>query len=60
GSAGLALVLLRGWRDEAALALAAAADRRRAERERLRSALAGEDRQAGAGTDEAKDIDSTM
>lgn len=43
-SAGLAYVLLRGWRDQMAEQLAAGAARRRAEKERLRSALAGEDR----------------
>nr|MDT0661310.1 DUF4229 domain-containing protein [Micromonospora sp. DSM 115978] len=44
-SAALAFFLLRGWRDEMAGQLAGAADRRRAERERLRSALAGDDEQ---------------
>jgi hypothetical protein len=43
-SAGLAYILLRPWRDQMAEQLAAAAARRRAEKERLRSALAGEDR----------------
>jgi hypothetical protein len=42
-SAALSFFLLRGWRDEMAAQLAGAADRRRAERERLRSALAGDD-----------------
>jgi hypothetical protein len=43
-SAALSFFLLRGWRDEMAQRLAEAAQRRRAEKERLRSALAGEDR----------------
>lgn len=42
-SAALAYFLLRGWRDEMAQQLATGAARRKAERERLRSALAGED-----------------
>lgn len=42
-SAALAFFLLRGWRDEMAQQLANAAARRKAERERLRSALAGEE-----------------
>jgi hypothetical protein len=42
-SAALSFLLLRGWRDQMAQQLADAAERRRAERERLRSALAGED-----------------
>lgn len=42
-SAGLSYVVLRRWREEVAQKLAAAAERRRAERRRLRSALAGED-----------------
>jgi hypothetical protein len=42
-SALLAFFLLRGWRDEMAASLAAGAQRRRAEKERLRAALAGED-----------------
>jgi hypothetical protein len=41
-SAGLALVLLRGWRAEVAEQVSGAVQRRRAERERLRSALSGE------------------
>jgi hypothetical protein len=48
-SAGLAFFLLRGWRDEMAAGLASAAARRRAEKERLRAALAGED-EAQPGT----------
>jgi|GEM_PF-714939 hypothetical protein len=47
-SAALSFVLLRGWRDEMAQQLAEAAQRRRAERERLRAALAGEDGATGA------------
>ncbi|MFG1954148.1 DUF4229 domain-containing protein [Micromonospora sp. NPDC048830] len=46
-SAALSFFLLRGWRDEMAEEMAGAAERRRAEKERLRSALAGEDEQPG-------------
>ena len=42
-SAALSFFLLKGWRDEMAEEMAIAAERRRAEKERLRSALAGED-----------------
>ena len=42
-SAALSFFLLRGWRDEMAGEMAEAAERRRVEKERLRSALAGED-----------------
>ncbi len=42
-SAALSFFLLRGWRDEMAGEMAEATERRRAERERLRSALAGDD-----------------
>jgi hypothetical protein len=42
-SAALSFFLLRGWRDEMAGEMAEASARRRAEKERLRSALAGED-----------------
>ncbi|ROT34355.1 DUF4229 domain-containing protein [Micromonospora sp. HM5-17] len=42
-SAALSFFLLRGWRDEMARQLADAAERRRAEKDRLRAALAGED-----------------
>jgi hypothetical protein len=44
-SAALAFFLLRRWRDEMAGRLATAAERRKADRERLRSALAGEDQE---------------
>ncbi|WCN81871.1 DUF4229 domain-containing protein [Micromonospora sp. LH3U1] len=44
-SAALSFFLLRGWRDEMAEEMASAAERRRTEKERLRSALAGEDDQ---------------
>ncbi|MGC4804879.1 DUF4229 domain-containing protein [Micromonospora sp. DT233] len=44
-SATLSFLLLRGWRDEMAEEMAGAAQRRRAEKERLRSALAGDDQQ---------------
>jgi hypothetical protein len=42
-SAALSFFLLKGWRDEMAGEMAEAAERRRAEKERLRSALAGDD-----------------
>ncbi|MFC7549249.1 DUF4229 domain-containing protein [Plantactinospora sp. GCM10030261] len=45
-SAALSFILLRKWRDEMAHQIAAAAQRRRDEKERLRAALAGDD--AGA------------
>jgi hypothetical protein len=47
-SAALSFFLLRGWRDEMAQQLAGAAEKRRAEKERLRAALAGDDRPAAA------------
>jgi hypothetical protein len=42
-SAALSYFLLRGWREQMAGWLATAAERRKADRDRLRSALAGED-----------------
>ena len=59
-SAGLAYFLLRGWRDQMAEQLAAASARRRGQRERLRAALAGEDKkpretEAAAGEAEERD-----
>ncbi|GAA4692488.1 DUF4229 domain-containing protein [Phytohabitans rumicis] len=42
-SAGFSYFLLRGWRDQMANQMSAAAERRKAEKERLRAALAGED-----------------
>ena len=42
-SAAASFFLLRGWRDEMAEEMASAAERRRAQKEQLRSALAGED-----------------
>ncbi|RLP86669.1 DUF4229 domain-containing protein [Micromonospora sp. CV4] len=42
-SAALSFFLLRGWRDEMAEEMAGAAERRRTEKERLRSALAGDE-----------------
>ncbi|SCE82760.1 DUF4229 domain-containing protein [Micromonospora mirobrigensis] len=42
-SAALSFFLLKGWRDEMAGEMAEAAVRRRADKERLRSALAGDD-----------------
>lgn len=46
-SAGLSFFLLRRWRDQVAEEVSAAVLRRRAERDRLRKALAGEDDPAG-------------
>ncbi|MEU6072192.1 DUF4229 domain-containing protein [Micromonospora sp. NPDC047074] len=46
-SAALSFFLLKGLRDEMAEEMAAAAERRRDEKERLRSALAGEDEPGG-------------
>ncbi|TDC70743.1 DUF4229 domain-containing protein [Micromonospora sp. KC606] len=46
-SAAASFFLLRGWRNEMAEEMAVAAERRRAEKERLRSALAGDDQPAG-------------
>ncbi|MFI6261607.1 DUF4229 domain-containing protein [Micromonospora sp. NPDC051006] len=52
-SAALSFFLLKGWRDEMAGEMAGAAERRRSEKERLRSALAGDDQpsdgQSGEG-----------
>ncbi|MEJ3748387.1 DUF4229 domain-containing protein [Actinomycetes bacterium KLBMP 9797] len=42
-SAGFSFFLLRGWRDQMADQMASAAERRKAEKERLRAALAGDD-----------------
>ena len=42
-SAAASFFLLKGWRDEMAAEMADAAERRRTEKERLRSALAGDD-----------------
>ncbi|MEU4642738.1 DUF4229 domain-containing protein [Micromonospora sp. NPDC023814] len=42
-SAAASFFLLKGWRDEMAVEMAEAAERRRTEKERLRSALAGDD-----------------
>ncbi|WP_433530892.1 DUF4229 domain-containing protein [Micromonospora sp. CA-263727] len=42
-SAALSFFLLKRWRDEMAEEMAAAAERRRTEKERLRTALAGEE-----------------
>ncbi|MEU0546824.1 DUF4229 domain-containing protein [Micromonospora sp. NPDC005979] len=58
-SAALSFFLLRGWRDEMAHEMAEATARRKAEKERLRAALAGEDQQSGddqqSGEDEQSD-----
>ncbi|MEU6021057.1 DUF4229 domain-containing protein [Micromonospora sp. NPDC047134] len=43
-SAALSFFLLKGWRDEMAEEMAVAAERRRTEKEQLRSALAGDDK----------------
>jgi hypothetical protein len=43
-SFALSWFLLRRWRDELSASMAARVERRRAERERLRAALAGDDR----------------
>ena len=48
-SAALSFLLLRKWRDEMAEQLGAIAARRAAEKERLRSALAGDATAAAAG-----------
>lgn len=45
-SAALSYFLLRRWREEMAGRLATAADRRKADRDRLRSALAGDDQES--------------
>ncbi|MGY0004699.1 DUF4229 domain-containing protein [Micromonospora sp. I033] len=52
-SAALSFFLLRGWRDEMAGEMSEAAERRRAEKDRLRSALAGDDQ--AAPTDERRE-----
>ncbi len=48
-SATLSFFLLRTWRDQMARQLAGAATRRRAEKERLRAALAGDEDAAAQG-----------
>ncbi|MET7960230.1 DUF4229 domain-containing protein [Micromonospora zamorensis] len=50
-SAALSFFLLRGWRDEMAEEMAEAAERRRTEKERLRTALAGDDQPTSNPTD---------
>jgi hypothetical protein len=52
-SAGLSLVLLRGWRNEMAEQLATGVKRRRTEKDRLRSALAGDESAEGDRAAEA-------
>ncbi|WP_341718539.1 DUF4229 domain-containing protein [Micromonospora sp. FIMYZ51] len=52
-SAALSFFLLRRWRDEMAEDMAAGAERRRSEKERLRAALAGDDQAAGTPGAEA-------
>lgn len=44
-SAGFSFILLRGLREQVANQMATAAERRKAEKERLRAALAGDDEQ---------------
>ncbi|MFI6821400.1 DUF4229 domain-containing protein [Micromonospora sp. NPDC050187] len=56
-SAALSFFLLRGWRDEMAEEMAVAADRRQTEKERLRSALAGDDQTDAAPGPEAPPAD---
>ncbi|GAB3156149.1 hypothetical protein GCM10027290_53550 [Micromonospora sonneratiae] len=51
-SAALSFFLLRGWRDQMGQQMAEAADRRKAEKERLRSALAGTDDESAGVTAE--------
>ncbi|MFD6755801.1 MULTISPECIES: DUF4229 domain-containing protein [Micromonospora] len=59
-SAALSFFLLKGWRDEMAEEMAAAAERRRTEKEQLRSALAGDDQATGgAGTSTGESGSST-
>ncbi|MEV0425214.1 DUF4229 domain-containing protein [Micromonospora sp. NPDC050495] len=53
-SAALSFFLLRGWRDEMAGEMAEASERRRAEKDRLRSALAGDDRPADDGPEDRR------
>jgi len=54
-SAGMAYFLLRAWRDETAQQLARTAQRRRAEKDRLRAALAGEDTPPATDTPQSDD-----
>jgi hypothetical protein len=59
-SAGISYFLLAKWRTELAESLGSAQQRRRAERDRLRAALAGDEAAAAAGdrvtlADEARD-----
>ncbi|TCB92862.1 DUF4229 domain-containing protein [Micromonospora zingiberis] len=56
-SAALSFFLLKGWRDEMAEEMAASAERRRTEKDRLRSALAGDDQDAEAGGGAASSTD---
>jgi Protein of unknown function (DUF4229) len=58
-SAALSFFLLRGWRDQMAGRLANAAERRKAERDRLRSALAGEDQEGTPGVREKSEGDQS-
>ncbi|MFV2102007.1 DUF4229 domain-containing protein [Micromonospora sp. LOL_024] len=56
-SAAVSFFLLKGWRDEMAEEMAAAAERRRTEKERLRAALAGDD-QTGGDTPAGGQVDA--
>lgn len=48
-ASGLSFILLRGWRDEMAEQLGEISSRRAAEKDRLRSALAGDEQAAAEG-----------
>jgi hypothetical protein len=52
-SAAVSFLALRRWRDQMARQLADAVERRRAEKERLRTALAGDDRTPDRTADQA-------
>jgi hypothetical protein len=52
-SAAVSFLALRRWRDQMARQLADAVERRRAEKERLRTALAGDDRSPDRAADQA-------
>ena len=56
-SAVLSYFLMADWRNQMAEQLAAAADRRSAEKERLRAALAGDEGAAAAGDRASTDSD---
>ncbi|MDG4763265.1 DUF4229 domain-containing protein [Solwaraspora sp. WMMD406] len=58
-SAALSFFLMRGWRDEMAQQIAESAERRRAEKDRLRSALAGDDEPDTANRSDGTPDDGT-